>query len=385
VTEEAVASRAERELVAFARELVAMPSLSGGERPVSERLAAELERLGYRDIEIDEHGNVVALLGEGSPRLMFNGHLDHVPPAGMADPYGARIEPGDAYGVEGMVLRGRGSCDMKANVVAGAYAAAFLAPERLVNGSFLFTADVKEEPDSPDGVPALLERGIRADFGLSGESTDLAVSLGHRGKVQLDVVVSGRSSHASTPNDGLNAVFRAVPFLRALEQAGAGLPEVGLFGQGTLTVTGITCEPGSELAVVPSACTIRVDRRYVPGETPESCRRELGALVADVSAREGIEASVRLVSIYPLMSIDAEHPLVHAGLASVEAVTGRRPPLMAWRFGVNATFMSDAGIPCIGIGPGSEDVAHTADEHVPVAELAVCSRIYADLIMRLCG
>jgi acetylornithine deacetylase/succinyl-diaminopimelate desuccinylase-like protein len=50
VTGEAVASRAERELVAFARELVAMPSLSGGERPVSERLAAELERLGYRDV-----------------------------------------------------------------------------------------------------------------------------------------------------------------------------------------------------------------------------------------------------------------------------------------------------------------------------------------------
>jgi len=375
----------EHELVGFARELVAMPSLSGEERPVSERLATELERLGYRDVEVDAHGNVVALLGEGSPRLMFNGHLDHVPPAGMEDPYDARLEPGDAYGIEGVVLRGRGSCDMKANVAAGAYAAAFLAPERLVNGSYLFSADVKEEPDSPDGVPSLLARGVRADFGLSGESTGLAVSLGHRGKVQLDVVVSGRSSHAATPEAGVNAVFRAVPFLHALEQAGAGLPEDALFGRGTLTVTGISSEPAGDLAVVPGTCTIRVDRRYIPGETPESCRREVERLVAEVSAREGVDAGVRLVSVYPLMAIDADHPLVRAGLAAVEAVTGRRPPLMAWRFGVNATFMSAAGIPCIGIGPGSEDYAHTAEEHVPVGELVACSRIYADLILQLCA
>jgi putative selenium metabolism hydrolase len=387
VTATATASPAGREgeLVGFARELVAMPSISGEERPVSERLAAELERLGYRDIEVDGHGNVVALLGEGPPRLMFNGHLDHVPPAGMEDPYGARLEQSDAYGVDGLVLRGRGSCDMKANVAAGAYAVAFLAPERLVNGSYLFTADVKEELDSPDGVPSLLARGVRADFGLSGESTGLAVSLGHRGKVQLEVVVCGRSSHASTPDAGVNAVFRAVPFLRALEEAGAALPEAGLFGRGTLTVTGISSEPGADLAVVPSACTIRVDRRYVPGETPESCTREVEARVAEVSEREGVEAHVRLVSVYPLMAIDPEHPLVQAGLASVEAVTGRRPPPMAWRFGVNATFMSAAGIPCIGIGPGSEDFAHTAQEHVPVAELVTCSRVYADLIMRLCA
>jgi len=375
----------EHELVGFARELVAMPSLSGEERPVSERLATELERLGYRDVEVDAHGNVVALLGEGSPRLMFNGHLDHVPPAGMEDPYDARLEPGDAYGIEGVVLRGRGSCDMKANVAAGAYAAAFLAPERLVNGSYLFSADVKEEPDSPDGVPSLLARGVRADFGLSGESTGLAVSLGHRGKVQLDVVVSGRSSHAATPEAGVNAVFRAVPFLHALEQAGAGLPEDALFGRGTLTVTGISSEPAGDLAVVPGTCTIRVDRRYIPGETPESCRREVERLVAEVSAREGVDAGVRLVSVYPLMAIGADHPLVRAGLAAVEAVTGRRPPLMAWRFGVNATFMSAAGIPCIGIGPGSEDYAHTAEEHVPVGELVACSRIYADLILQLCA
>lgn len=375
----------ERALVCFARELVATPSLSGQERAVADKLGHRLERLGYREIEIDEHGNVVALLGNGPPRLMYNGHIDHVPPAGMEDPYDARIEDGAPYGVDGLVLRGRGSCDMKANVAAGAYAAAFLDPDALRSGSYLFTADVKEEPDSPDGVPSLLARGIRADYGLSGESTQLAVSVGHRGKIQADIVVHGRSSHASTPEAGVNAVYRATPLLRALEAAADGLPAAPLYGNGTVTVTAISSEPEGDVAVVPSRCTIRVDRRYVPGETPAGCLEGLERLVADVAAREGIEAHVELVNVYPLMAIDAGHPLVRAGMESVEAVTGTAPPLIAWRFGVNATFMSDAGIPCIGIGPGNEDFAHTAQEHVPIGELVRCSQIYADLITRLCA
>jgi succinyl-diaminopimelate desuccinylase len=375
---------AEQQLVDFARRLVSTPSLTGAEGDVSALVAAELEKLGYRDIEVDAVGNVVGYLGQGPARLMFNGHIDHVPPAGMEDPYDARIVDGSEYGESGPAIRGRGSCDMKANVAAGAYAAAFLDPAALDAGTYVFTADVQEETDSPVGVPALLERGVRAEYGLSGESTGLGVYLGHRGKVQYDIVVSGRSSHASTPDDGLNAVYRAVPFLQALEAFPEGLPSDELYGRGTLTVTGIEAEPNTEVAVVPSSCTIRIDRRYIPGETPDSCTAELEQLVADVAGRTGIDAELRVVNVYPLMAIDADHELVRAGVAAVSSVTGGEPRIGAWRFGVNATFMSAAGIPCIGIGPGNEDYAHTKDEHVPIGELVQASHVYAALITRLC-
>jgi succinyl-diaminopimelate desuccinylase len=374
-----------RDLVAFARRLVATPSLSGEEHAVSALLAAELERLGYRDIEVDEAGNVVGWLGEGPPRLMFNGHIDHVPPAGMDDPYGAQLVDGERFGERGLAIRGRGSCDMKANVAAGAYAAAFLDPAGLRDGSYLFTADVQEEPDSPAGVPALLARGLRAEYGLSGESTALDLSLGHRGKVQFDVVVRGRSSHASTPADGVNAVYRAVPFLQAIEALQADLPDDELFGGATIAVTGISSEPTGDVAVVPSACTIRVDRRYVPGETPDGVQRQLEALVAATASAHGTAAEVRRVNVYPLMEIGEGHELVRLGAAAIEAVTGRAPRRKTWRFGVNATFMAQAGIPTIGIGPGDENWAHTPEEHVPVGELVQASRVYAGLIERLCG
>jgi succinyl-diaminopimelate desuccinylase len=84
------------------------------------------------------------------------------------------------------------------------------------------------------------------------------------------------------------------------------------------------------------------------------------------------------------MSTPPDSPIVRAGCDAVEAVTGERPSVRTWRFGVNATFMSAAGIPCIGIGAGDERFAHTSEEHVEVNQLLASSRIYAELVSRLC-
>jgi putative selenium metabolism hydrolase len=363
-----------RDVVAFAQQLVAMPSLPGEERAVAQLVATKLVELGYRDVVVDDVGNVVGHFGAGRPRLMFNGHLDHVPPAGMDDPYGAQVVDGH--------LRGRGALDMKANVAAGAFAVAFLAAP--LTGAYVFTADVREEVDGPEGIQTLLAQGLRADCGVSGEATSLDVALGHRGKVQLDVNVAGRSSHAATPAEGENAIFRALPFLSALERAADGLPSDPLLGAATLTVTGIEATPAGGVAVVPSNCRIRVDRRYVRGETPDSCRAEIEELVARVGAEHEAHATVELVNVYPLMSTEPDHPLVAAACAAVEGATGRRPALKAWGFGVNATFMNAAGIPSVGIGAGDERLAHTPAERVPVGEIVQASRAYALLIERLC-
>lgn len=375
----------ERSLVEFAQQLVRTPSLPSEEQTVSAIIAAQLTKIGYQDVNVDEYGNVVGVYGEGEPKLMFNGHIDHVPVAGMIDPFEAEIVDGALWGESGLALRGRGSCDMKANVAAGAFAPVFLNDNgRQLRHSYIFTADVREEIDGPEGVPSLLARGIRAEYGISGESTGLDVALGHRGKVQFDIVIQGRSCHAATPDKGVNAVNCAVPFLQAIQAYHHVLPTHALYGKGTITVTRISSSPEGDVAVVPSSCTIRLDRRYIPNETPDSCQAELEALVARVASEHGTSAKVERVNVYPLMQIDEDHKLVSEGFAAVEAVIGKRPEIMTWQFGVNATFMSEAGIPCIGIGPGNEKYAHTPEEHIPLPELINSSKIYAELIKRLC-
>jgi putative selenium metabolism hydrolase len=375
IAEQMPQTRFERDLIAFAQELVATPSLPGEERPASELVAAKLTELGYRDVTVDELGNVVGYFGDGAPRLMYNGHLDHVPPAGMEDPYGAQVVDGN--------LRGRGSLDMKGSVTAAAFAVALL--EHRLHGRYVFTADVREEVDGPEGIQTLLARGLRADYGVSGEATSLDIALGHRGKVQFDITVAGRSSHAATPQRGTNAVYEAVPFLLALEREAARLPADPLLGPATLTVTGIRSAPAGDVAVVPSGCTIRVDRRYVREETPDSCRIAIEELVSRVAREHDARASVELVNVYPMMLTAPNEPIVAAATAAVEAATERRPALKAWQFGVNATFMNAAGIPSVGIGPGDERLAHTADERVPIAEVLQACRAYALLIERLCA
>lgn len=376
----------EARLVAFARELVATPSLSKEERLAIDLVLAELAALGYEDVNVDCYGNVTARWGPAPARLLYNGHLDTVPPAGMRDPYGATIVDGAPWGTPGPALRGRGASDMKASVAAGIHAVRFLPPGLALEAGYALLLDVREELDAYEGVPYVLERGrVQAQWAISGESSGLDVSLGHRGKVVFDIVVQGRAAHMSRPHDGVNAVYEALPLLAAIREHDRSLGSDPLFGRATSAVQHVSSQPSADVSVVPSACTIRIDRRYLPGEDPETVEREVRDLVARVGAEHGISAEVRVAGIYPLMHTPAGEPLVAAARAAVREVTGREPAVKAWDFCVTATFLNRAGIASVGIGPGDEAFAHTPDEHVPVAEIIAASRIYARMITALCG
>ena len=377
-------------MVAACQEVVRIPSLSHGEAEVAAVFVRHLEALGLDDIGIDVNGNVLAhLRGTGGGRsLMVNGHIDHVPTGDMPDPFSGALVDAARWGGRGQAIYGRGSCDMKCNVMASAYAlGAIRAAGVRLAGDVVFVADVQEEIDSPAGVKSVIEGGVRADYGLSTESTGCRVYLGHRGKLEFAIEVKGRTAHASEPANGVNAIMEARLVLDALEDLGRRLPGDALFGPATVTVTSLRSSPDNETALVPDRCLLRVDRRYVRGETPAACEEELRLMLAAIQIdRADFRADLRLTNHYPLMEIDPASPLASAATEAADAVAtglGSRPG--AWRFGVNGTFMSEAGIPTVGIGPGDERWAHTRDEHVPVDELERAASIWIGMILRLCG
>lgn len=376
-------------MIAVCREVVRIPSLSGEEAAVASVLAGHLERLGYDRVEIDANGNVVAWLdgAGGGPSLLFNGHLDHVPPAGMADPFSAAIVDAARWGESGQAIVGRGTCDMKGNVVAAAFAGAAVRAAGIpLRGTFVFNADVAEEIDSPAGVQSVIARGVRADYGLSGEATGLRVSVGHRGKVEFALTVHGRAAHSSEPSRGVNAISLLAPLLQALDAHAQSLPAHDLLGAGTLAPIDVRASPGGGVAVIPDRCTLRVDRRFIPAETPAGCRAELEEIVARLRATDpAFACDVEQVNLYPLFFTPPDHPLVAAARAARASELGSPGDLGAWRFGVNGTFMSQAGIPTIGFGAGNEQWAHTPEEHVLVDELVAAARVYARLIVGVCG
>lgn len=362
----------EDELIAACQHIVRIESLTGGEAAAGAYYADILRLQGFDSVTTDANGNVIGqIMGlGGGPSLMVNGHLDHVPTGTMEDPYSGALVDAARWGEAGKAIYGRGSCDMKCNLVSAAFAIGLLRRSGLrPAGNIILVADVEEETDSPKGVKSVVAGGLRADFGLSVESTRGQVYLGHRGKVEFELLIAGRTSHASEPSRGINAVYRSQAAIAAIESYGNGLPIDNLLGSATVTITGFHSHPDNGTAVVPDRVIMRIDRRYVRGETPATVEKELRDRL---HAAMGSEAAggwlIRQINHYPLMYTAPDNPIAKAAIAGIEALSAR-PEISAWRFGVNGTFMVEAGIPTIGLGPGDEAWAHTPEEHILVSDL----------------
>lgn len=368
-------------LIAACRDVVRIESLTGGEAKVARYVADLMTALEFDKVEIDTNGNVIGILkGTGdAPSVMLNGHLDHVPVGAMVDPFSAELVDAGRWGEEGQAIYGRGSCDMKCNVVAGVFAVAALKQAGFVpGGDVIIVADIEEETDSPKGVKSVVQRGLRADYGISVEATCGDVYLGHRGKVEFDVRIFGRTAHASEPSNGISAIYEAMPLIAAIKAYEATLSNDPLLGAATVAITGLHSSPDNGTAVIPDLVRMRVDRRYVRGEGPDVCLAEIRRLLVQCyGEREGKSWTIELSNHYPLMFTPETSPITEAAVQAVRDVTGHTPRIAAWRFGVNGTFMTEAGIPTIGVGPGNEIWAHTPEEHIGTREIIMATRAIA--------
>ena len=377
------------EMIAACQDVVRIPSLSFEEAEAGKVFAYHFARLGFDDVSIDQHGNVIARLagaGDG-PSIMFNGHIDHVPVGEMLAPFSAELVDASRWGETGQAIFGRGTCDMKCNIMAGAHAIAAIRRAGVqLRGDVVLVADVGEEVDSQLGVAAIMLRGIRAEFGVSMELTQGRIFIGHRGKIDVEVNIHGRSAHAASPASGINAVTGAGLVLSAIDGYAHRLADDDLLGPATVSVISIRSKPDNGTAVVPNLCTIRIDRRYVRGETAEQCERELRDLLDRfVAVHSEFHYDLRVITHFPLMYTDPSIDLVSVASEARRDVDGTEEPVGAWHFGVNGTFMSKAGIPTIGLGPGDEKWAHTSEEHILVNDLVGVARMWARLIIGVCG
>lgn len=376
-------------MVAACQLAVQTPSLSFQEQRVARLLVDHMRRLGFDEVDIDLHGNVIGrLIGhDDGPSVMFNGHMDHVPAGQMANPFSGDIVDAARWGEPGLAIYGRGSCDMKCNVMASAHAIAAIKKAGLrLRGDVLLVADIGEEVDSPNGVRAVVASGLRADYGISTESTQGRVYLGHRGKIDAQITVHGRTAHASEPSNGVNAVYKAGQLIQAVQRHADRLTfDDPLMGPATLATISVHSTPDNGTAVVPDRCVVRVDRRYVRGETGASVEAELQALIASVRAHDpGFHADYERMIDWPLMFVEESSPIVRSALWAQQSLRGAAA-LGAWRFGVNGTFMCQAGIPTIGLGPGNEIWAHTPDEHILIDDLAQACRLWTRTLIHLIG
>jgi len=388
-----LSSRDFQAMTAFLQDMVRIPSLSTQEGEVAARLAEEMRRVGISDVRVNGIGSVIGRIGAGGgQKLLFNGHMDTVgvsdPSAWSRDPFGAEIEDG--------VLYGRGAVDMKGALAAMVYAGKMLLDAGVsLDGDLYLVGVVQEEPCEGLAMRILIEEeGLRPDLVVLGEPTNLQVSRGQRGRMEMRVTVQGKACHSSAPHLGQNAIYGASRLIFGLEMLADQLANDRLLGQGSLAITHIESTAGSRNAV-PDRCTFYIDRRLTLGETEAQALAE----VQGVILREGLRADVEVTEYratsytgyeacqreyYPAWAMDEDHPLVQATVRAVRRTLGYLPRVREWTFSTDGVYtMGVAGIPTVGFGPGDDRHAHTAEEQIRLDDVAAAAQVYAQLAVDL--
>lgn len=380
--------------VSFLQEVISIPSPSFEERQVAEFLAGKMREYGFDASHVDEkHSAMGTIIGAGDGRsLLLNGHIDHVPVGAMVDPYSGRLMDGAEFGVTGQVVYGRASCDMKAAVAAMVLAGRALKELGVrLRGDYKVAAVAQEEVGGAGTMSTVVDSQFLADVVVIGEATDMGLALGHRGSMKFGVAVEGRSCHASAPERGVNALYKAVDMIQRIRDGLAPrLPSHPVYGRASLVVTQITVSPEAS-NVVPESCWFWMDCRNHPGFTAEDLYDELNRMIAEIRA-EDPEFKAMVIPT-PLVNgrtfsgfyTDPDtHPVVEEACQAITEIY-RKPDRGLWTFATDGRIYSRLGLPVIGFGPGEERFAHTQQDHVKVRDYLDTVKVYAWLACRLCG
>jgi acetylornithine deacetylase len=374
--------------VKLLRELIARPSVNPAFRPegdvhAGERFVAEyLEELArHAGFSVErqpiqpDRWNVliryVPLRGRVRHRVVLAPHMDTV---GGNDLPGEYFTPRLKQGR----LHGRGACDTK-----GSLAAMFMALQEVAESrqrpaqTEILLACLVDEENNQAGSRTLIKKRLRADLAIVGEPTLLKVITAHKGDLWLELETSGKAAHGSSPALGRNAILEMARIVEALETSYADhirKRSHPLLGHATINVGQI--QGGRQPNIVPDRCSIRIDRRTVPGEKDASVKREL----MDYLRQSGLKARMHDTKGVPSAPLDTDPglPLVRQFMKTAGQARPR---------GVN--FFSDAGvlgaggIPSVVFGPGDIAQAHTEDEWIDVRQLDRARGILATFLSSL--
>lgn len=367
-------------------ELVKIPSISGREEMVAHFLENELCHNGACDVQIDNFGNVIARIGSKGPVIAFDAHIDTVDigqrDLWTSDPFSGEIKQDRVFG--------RGTVDQKAGMASMMTALKIISQTSsdLPFTLFFIGSVLEEDCDGLCWQYIVNEDKIVPDIVVLTEPTDGKINRGQRGRMEMEIAVTGISCHGSAPERGSNAIYKMAPIITAIEKLNDTLPMDPFLGKGTVAATRLRSNSPSLNAVADMAA-IYIDRRLTAGETPESALAEIEALteVQTTSACvtipiyedptwRGITYPTR--KTYPAWTLDENHHLIeyagrcHRRLFGKEAVIGK------WTFSTNGVATKGLlNIPTFGYGPGEEKMAHAPNESIAIDDLVRCAAFYA--------
>jgi succinyl-diaminopimelate desuccinylase len=327
--------------------IVDAESVSGAEQPLADAIEAALRRLPHLTVHRDGNAVVARTSLDRGQRVVLAGHIDTVPVAGNLPSATVR----DA-------IYGCGASDMKSGVAVQLRLAA-LVPEPNQDVTYVFY-DCEEVEAQRNGLLRLSRNApqlLAGDLAVLMEPTGGVVEGGCQGTLRAEITARGKRAHSGRSWLGVNAIHEAGPILDLLRAYQAAEPEVdGLtYHEG---LNAVFIRGGVAGNVIPDECVVTVNFRFAPDRTPEQAQDYVRDLFADWE-----------VTVTDVIG-GARPGLTEPAAASFAAAIGGTPQAkLGW---TDVARFASLGIAAVNYGPGDPQLAHRADEHVKIADVADC-------------
>ncbi len=381
VIKQAVRQR-KNEWIAFCQKLIQTPSPTYGETNAAHLIMNEMKRLEYDDVWIDTKGNVLGVINgtdPSAPVINLNSHIDHV---AAGDEKDWQYPPFSGH-VEGDRIYGRGASDTKGAIAVQTYAPRILLDSGKRPRSTVYATFVVEEELWGQGTLYLLENsGLHFDLSILGEATSNQIKLGHRGCIGIYVTISGKSAHASMPEEGKNPNIDAARFILELEKIQKSLKLHSELGRTSMTPT-IYSTGDISRNVIPEKVVMYIDCR----QTLESSD-DLIKILKNIADKLNIETlidvaefDVGIEKISDGFTTPRDHPYVLQAQNIIAETLSREVTLDYWRFCTDGRITAQHGITTFGFSPCEEHLAHTVNDSVSINLMEESLRCYPQYFM----
>lgn len=341
-------------------------------------LRPELVRIGVYDLLDAPRNNLIARLGSGESgrSLLIQNYTPTQHNNLMDDPFSGRIGNAREYGVDAPVVFGQGVSQCKGHQAVMLAVLKLLAESGVSLEGRLYWAINNEGRSSHACSNAILDTiGETPAFGILQIATGMSISLGNRGRIDVDVEIEGVAAHSSQPETGLSAIDAAAEVVGRLSEL-QWPDRHPLLGGRHAVVYKVRYAPLAP-HTLPSHAYMAIDRRLLPGDDPAAATNEIQAAIGDlepyvVQVSEG-------VTMLPAL-VDPNHPGVLALAAAHQEVTGAPPSSHYGQGSFDAGGPCARGVPTVMYGAGG-GAGLTATDFVPITMVEQEARVLATLIL----